>query len=132
MCGWSSRWSGCEERHQPRDSGGIMKRRTALSIVIAVAGCAYAQTTTPQQSAAPGRPGQTMKTLARGADFAVASIMPQATLTGERVLRAGGNAFDAVVAGQAVLGLVQPSANGIGSDAVLLVYDAKAGKVFSI
>lgn len=73
-----------------------------------------------------------MKTLARGADFAAASIMPQATLTEERVLRAGGNAFDAIVAGQAVSGVVQPSANGIGSDAVLLVYDAKAGRVSSI
>ena len=73
-----------------------------------------------------------MKTLARGADFAAASMMPQATLAAERVLRAGGNAFDAIVAGQAVLGVVQPASNGIGSDAVLLVYDAKAKKVFSI
>src|SRR5436305_8606812 len=109
-----------------------MNRRTALIVVIGIAGCAYAQTTPPRQQDAPARPAQTMKTLARGVDFAVASMMPQATLTGERVLRAGGNAFDAAVAGQAVLGLVQPSANGIGSDAVLLVYDAKAAKVFSI
>src|SRR5689334_10519589 len=97
-----------------RNSGGIMNRRTALTIFILTAACAYAQTAAPRQPDGSGRPPQTMKTLARGADFAVASIMPQATLTGERVLRAGGNAFDAVVAGQAVLGLVQPSANGIG------------------
>src|ERR1041385_8142433 len=88
---------------------------------------------TRPESKAPERPAiQTMKPLARGTDYAVASMMPQATLTAEHVLRAGGNAFDAIVAGQAVLGLVQPTANGIGSDAVLLVYDAKARKVFSI
>jgi gamma-glutamyltranspeptidase/glutathione hydrolase len=75
---------------------------------------------------------QTMKQLARGTQYAAASMMPQATLTAEQVLRAGGNAFDAIVAGQAVLGVVQPNMNGLGSDAVLLVYDAKAQKVWSI
>jgi gamma-glutamyltranspeptidase/glutathione hydrolase len=75
---------------------------------------------------------QTMKQLARGTQYAAASMMPQATLTAEHVLRAGGNAFDAIVAGQAVLGVVQPNMNGLGSDATLLVYDAKANKVWSI
>src|SRR5215467_4203946 len=39
---------------------------------------------------------QTMKQLARGTQYAAASMMPQATLTAEHVLRAGGNAFDAI------------------------------------
>ena len=56
-------------------------------------------------------------------------MAPQATLTAEHVLRAGGNAFDAIVAGQAVLGVVQPNLNGIGSDATLLIYDARNKKV---
>jgi gamma-glutamyltranspeptidase/glutathione hydrolase len=55
-----------------------------------------------------------------------------ATEAAVRILEAGGNAFDAAVAGQAVLSLVDPAANGFGSDAVLLVYDAKSRKVFSI
>jgi gamma-glutamyltranspeptidase/glutathione hydrolase len=75
---------------------------------------------------------QTMKTLARGADHAAASMHPLATQTAERMLAAGGNAFDAIVAGQAVLGLAQPWLNGVGSDATLLIYDAKARKVFSL
>src|SRR5204863_396199 len=49
-----------------------------------------------------------------------------------RILQAGGNAFDAAVAGQAVLGLVDAASNGVGSDAVILVYDAKAKAVVSI
>src|SRR5689334_18271301 len=80
----------------------------------------------------PARPAQTMKQVARGVEYAGASMAPQATLTAEHVLRAGGNAFDAIVAGQAVLGLVQPSANGLGSDAQLLIYDAKQKKVISL
>jgi gamma-glutamyltranspeptidase/glutathione hydrolase len=109
-----------------------MNRRTVWAILSALTAAAYAQTEGPVSTGGTGRAVQTMKSLARGADFAAASMMPQATLTAEHVLRAGGNAFDAVVAGQAVLGVVQPASNGIGSDAVLLVYDAKAKKVFSI
>jgi gamma-glutamyltranspeptidase / glutathione hydrolase len=75
---------------------------------------------------------QTMKPLARGTHYAVASMMQQATVTAEHVLSAGGNAFDAIVAGQAVLGIVQPASNGVGSDAVLLIYDAKAKHVWSL
>jgi gamma-glutamyltranspeptidase / glutathione hydrolase len=81
---------------------------------------------------ANGGRGQTMKQLARGTQYAAASMAPQATLAAEHMLRDGGNAFDAIVAGQAVLGLVQPNLNGMGSDATLLIYDAKAQKVWSL
>ena len=82
--------------------------------------------------ATPRTPSQTMKPLVRGTDYAAASMAPLATQTAEQLLRAGGNAFDAIVAGQAVLGLVQPHLNGVGSDATMLIYDAKAKKVFSL
>jgi gamma-glutamyltranspeptidase / glutathione hydrolase len=75
---------------------------------------------------------QTMKPLVRGTEYAASSMAPQATLVAEHVLRNGGNAFDAIVAGQAVLGIMLPALNGLGSDAELLVYDAKLKKVFSL
>ncbi|HEX4594981.1 MAG TPA: gamma-glutamyltransferase, partial [Bryobacteraceae bacterium] len=75
---------------------------------------------------------QTMKPLVRGTEYAASSMAPQATLVAEHVLRSGGNAFDAIVAGQAVLGVMLPALNGLGSDAELLVYDAKLKKVFSL
>src|ERR1041384_5098262 len=80
------------------------------------------------------RPGSThtVKPVVMGTHYAVSSMMPQATLAAQRILESGGNAFDAIVGGQAVLGLVQPSANGLGSDAVLLVYDAAQKKTWSI
>jgi gamma-glutamyltranspeptidase / glutathione hydrolase len=79
-----------------------------------------------------GGRGQTMKQLVRGTDYAAASMAPLPTLTAEHILQAGGNAFDAIVAGQAVLGLVQPNLNGLGSDATLLIYSAKDNKVYSL
>lgn len=57
---------------------------------------------------------------------------PLATKAAERILSSGGNAFDAAVGGQAVLGLVAPASNGMGGDAVLLVFDGASKKAFSI
>src|SRR5262245_60703341 len=74
----------------------------------------------------------TMRPVIRGRTQAAASMKPEATQAAERILRAGGNAFDAAVASQAVLGLVDAASNGVGSDAVILVYDAKAKSVISI
>ena len=74
----------------------------------------------------------TMRPVIRGRTQAAASMKPEATRAAERVLQAGGNAFDAAVAGQAVLGIVDAASNGVGSDAVILVYDAKTKTVVSI
>ena len=75
---------------------------------------------------------RTMRPVIRGEQYAVTSMSAPATAAAVRILEAGGNAFDAAVAGQAVLALVDPDSNGIGSDAVLLVYDAKSKEVLSI
>jgi gamma-glutamyltranspeptidase/glutathione hydrolase len=76
--------------------------------------------------------GHTMRPVIRGTVYAVSSRKPQATQVAERVLRAGGNAFDAAVAAQAVLGVTDPAMNGIGSDACILIYDARSKQVISI
>jgi len=77
-------------------------------------------------------PNRTMRPIIRGRHYAVAAMKAEATRAAERILEAGGNAFDAIVAGQAVLGVVDAAMNGIGSDAVILIYDAKAKKVVSL
>ena len=74
----------------------------------------------------------TVAPAARGTTYAVASMSMYATMAAERILRDGGNAFDAIVAGQAVLGFVLEGSNGIGGDATLLVHDAKTKKVWSV
>jgi len=75
---------------------------------------------------------QTMRPVIRGRHAAVASMKAEATEAARRILDAGGNAFDAAVAGQAALGVTDFSLNGVGSDAVLLVYNARDKKVYSI
>ncbi len=68
----------------------------------------------------------------RGRSYAVSSMRPEGSQVAERILRAGGNAFDAAVAAQSVLALVDAPNNGIGSDAMLLVYDAASGQSHSL
>src|SRR5256714_10491512 len=85
-----------------------------------------------QEQESPEVTNKTMRPVVRGQHFAVAAMKAEATRAAERVLEKGGNAFDAIVAGQAVLGLVDGAMNGIGADATLLVYEAKTKKVYSI
>ncbi len=87
---------------------------------------------TPNGKAQEDPTSKTMRPVIRGQHYAVVSMKAEATRAAERILEAGGNAFDAIVAGQAVLGVVDAAMNGVGSDAVLLLYDARAKKVISI
>jgi gamma-glutamyltranspeptidase/glutathione hydrolase len=73
-----------------------------------------------------------MRPVIRGRHAAIAAMKAEATEAARRILDAGGNAFDAAVAGQAALAVTDFSLNGIGSDAVLLVYDSHEKKVYSI
>src|SRR3989449_9588024 len=75
---------------------------------------------------------QTMRPVVRGRTWAVSTMKMEATRAAEKILLAGGHAFGAAVAAQAVLGQVDPAMNGVGSDAELLLYDAKTKQVVSI
>jgi len=74
----------------------------------------------------------TMRPVIRGRTAAVASMKPEATEAARKILDAGGNAFDAAVAGQAALGVTDFALNGVGSDVVVLVYNARDKKVYSV
>src|SRR5437773_10952659 len=94
--------------------------------------CLFAGMTMAQEGASETSCGRTTRPIVRGQHFAVASMKAEATHAAERILEKGGNAFDAIVAGQAVLGIVDAAMNGIGADATLLIYDAKTKKVYSL
>ncbi|HLZ49854.1 MAG TPA: gamma-glutamyltransferase [Candidatus Acidoferrum sp.] len=62
----------------------------------------------------------------------VASESPLASQAGVRILERGGNAVDAAIATNAMMGVVEPMMNGIGGDLFVIVYDAKANKLYGL
>ncbi|HTT34206.1 MAG TPA: gamma-glutamyltransferase [Methylomirabilota bacterium] len=62
----------------------------------------------------------------------VAAESPLAAQAGVRILEHGGNAVDAAIATNAMMGVVEPMMNGIGGDLFAIVYDAKGNKLYGL
>src|SRR5215831_10757982 len=62
----------------------------------------------------------------------VASESVLASQVGARILESGGNAIDAAVATNAMMGLVAPMNDGIGGDLFAMIYEAKSGRLYGL
>ena len=78
----------------------------------------------PASSMRPGPPKAV-----RATSQMVTAANPLAAQAGLDILRAGGNAMDAAIVIQMVLGLVEPQSSGIGGGAFILHYSGKTGAI---
>ena len=96
-----------------------MKRILLSTAIFSLAGllAACGSGEAPQDTAAPSGPAM------------VSAANPHAVEAGLEALRAGGDAIDAAIAVQTVLGLVEPQSSGLGGGAFIMYFDAESGDV---
>jgi gamma-glutamyltranspeptidase/glutathione hydrolase len=68
---------------------------------------------------------------ASGKEIMAVTANPHATHAAYDVLKGGGNAIDAAIAAQLVLGLVEPQSSGLGGGAFILYYDNDKDQLYS-
>jgi gamma-glutamyltranspeptidase/glutathione hydrolase len=99
-------------------------RSLAAALILSISPVIVAQ----QMSSQPGQ-GRSMVVTKFGIVAAPQFLASQA---GAHILEEGGNAIDAAIAANAVMGVVQPYVNGMGGDLFAIYYEAKTGKLYGL
>ncbi len=76
--------------------------------------------------------GQATRSVVYGQHGMVCAAQPLAVAAGIDILRRGGSAVDAAIAVNACLGLMEPTANGLGGDLFAIVWDPKSKQLVGL
>ena len=115
-----------------------MRLLTALLLSTALASPALAQSATDEVQPEAGSASGAVDLVPEASEpvtsqnWMVVAANPLAAEAGAKALREGGTAADAMVAVQAVLGLVEPQSSGLGGGAFLVWYDAESGEITTL
>ena len=98
---------------------------------LAITSTAYAVGQATDAFAPEQSTGTEHKSLVTSKHWMVNAANPHASQVGAQIMREGGNAIDAMVSMQLMLGLVEPQSSGIGGGAFMVYWDAKKQKLTS-
>lgn len=84
------------------------------------------------ETAPPSRPPMQARSMVITTHGVAGASQTLAAAAGARVLEDGGNAIDAAIAANAVMGVVEPESNGIGGDLFALIYIAREDKLYAL
>jgi gamma-glutamyltranspeptidase / glutathione hydrolase len=109
----------------------MRKTLTALAALLAATSLS-AQTAPKDQGDRYSGIAGASRSAVLGQNGMVATSHPLATQIALDVLKEGGTAVDAAIAGNAALGLLEPTGNGIGGDLFAIIWDPKTGKLHGL
>ena len=119
--------------HPQTGQAGITHRRLAkrLALLLLFPVMANSQMTGAGYDRPSGDP-KLSRSVVMAPSGMVATSHTLAAQAGVEVLKRGGNAIDAAIAANAVLGVVEPMSCGIGGDLFAIVWDAKSRKLYGL
>jgi gamma-glutamyltranspeptidase/glutathione hydrolase len=126
--------SEMDERSQPPEPRSMSRRIRPIPFIFAAV-IAMSLFASGERVPAHDRPSGVLtktRSVAVGRHGMAASSQTIAALTAIDILKSGGNAIDAAIAANAVLGVVEPTGNGIGGDLFAIVWDAKSQKLHGL
>lgn len=110
-------------------------KRTALAILLALSASTAplcAQQASDTHAPEPAAAARASAAPVHAHTWMVSAANPLAARAGADALEKGGTAVDAMIAVQAMLGLVEPQSSGLGGGSFLVYYDAAAKRVVTL